>query len=91
MQTQSLSCCSSCFPGEVVNKNPALYTECLGIFFHTLLKKGERTLKGGVFVEMGWSWKSSITLHHGANQAMNDCQLLAIRYSVHGPIVISTT
>lgn len=44
MQTQSLSCCTSCFPGEVANKNAALYTECLGLSFHPRLRKEGRAL-----------------------------------------------
>lgn len=80
MQTQSLSCCISCFPGEVVNKNTALYTECLGLSFHLHLKKGVRALESGMSVEMGWSGRSPITPHHGSNQAINDCQPSATMY-----------
>lgn len=50
MPTARLCCCISCFPGEVANKNTALYTDCLGLSFRPRLKKGERTLEGGVFV-----------------------------------------
>lgn len=86
MQTARLSCCVSCFPGEVANKNTALYTDCLGLSFHPptpppRLKKWERTLEGGVFVNGVVSGKPH-HLSHGANRAMNDCQLSAVRYWV---------
>lgn len=76
MQTQSLSCCISCFPGEVVNKNTALYTECLGLSFHPHLRKEGRVLEGGMFRELGWSQKSPITPHHGTSQPALSSQVL---------------
>lgn len=72
MPTARLCCCISCFPGEVANKNTALYTDCLGLSFRPRLKKGERTLEGGGCLSMGWSLESPIIPYNGANRVLND-------------------